>query len=356
MRRTPVFTGLLSVLCLSAPSAFADRVVLRNGQVFDGVSRDAGDRVEIRVEWGLLAFPKNDIRSIERKVTPLETFESLHAKTDPADADALHRLGLWARTAGLENKARECFDAALAANPGHDGAHGALGHVRHDGRWATVEEVLQSKGYVRFEGGWRSPQEIDTILALRRDEERAAQEREAAERVRAAAEAETRLARARAEAAEAEAAASAPAWGYDSWGGTTWVSGSSSRSCGSRRSTPPTPVYPVRYSTIAGPRTTWTTEPPATQSNGADVGWVSVPGTPARLQVAQGHGGWTTSGVVEDDGWPRTSACPSASYSTGSVVGRVSVPGTPARRQTAQGRCGWTTSRAPADACRELNQ
>src|SRR5262249_34511438 len=45
----------------------------------------------------------------------------------------------------------------------HVAAHRALGHIRHQGRWGTQDEVMTARGYVKYKGKYLLPQVLELI-------------------------------------------------------------------------------------------------------------------------------------------------------------------------------------------------
>src|SRR5262245_7169397 len=190
---------LALVFVALAPCAWADRVVLKSGGTLSGivVERDA-TRVLLDVGPGRIGIPMARVERIESGISPLAAFREQAARIAPGDADAWAALGVWARERGMETQARSAFEMALQADPGHSAAHRALGHVRSEDAWLTLEESYRARGLVPFEGGWVTPAEMQALLQQRANSE-------ALDRSRREAEARAREAEARAEAAAAEA-------------------------------------------------------------------------------------------------------------------------------------------------------
>jgi hypothetical protein len=63
-------------------------------------------------------------------------------------------LGVWAKEQGISESSRAQFQAALAADPAHEGAHLALNHVRAGREWISFEEAMARKGLVQRGGNW----------------------------------------------------------------------------------------------------------------------------------------------------------------------------------------------------------
>ena len=190
---------LTAVLLLCAPTAWADRVVLKSGGSLNGVvvERNA-ERVLLDVGPGRIGIPMGRVERIESGGSALATYRERAAAIAPGDAAAWAALGSWAKERGLETQARQAFEASLQAEPGSEIAHRALGHVREGEQWLTLEDSYRARGFVPLEGSWVTPAEREDVLRQRAaSDARAQAAREA--------EARAREAEARAQAAEAEA-------------------------------------------------------------------------------------------------------------------------------------------------------
>lgn len=240
------------VAALGLPlSAHAEQVLLKNGGRISGILVErSATHVVLQIGPGQVKLP---LASVERVVlgrSALAIFAERAERLASSDKSGWLELGLWARDAGLDTQARECFERVLARDPQNPVAQASLGNVLLDGRWLSQEEAYRARGYVRFEGSWMLPEERDELLR-----DRAARREEA--RARAEAEARIREAEALARAAEAAREADATAsygipvgygYGYDPYGiaigGPPIVRHPRSRSAGPH--CPPDPPAPAR--------------------------------------------------------------------------------------------------------------
>lgn len=188
-------------------SAHAEQVLLKNGGRISGILVErSATHVVLQIGPGQVKLP---LASVERVVlgrSALAVFAERAERLASSDKSGWLELGLWARDAGLDTQARECFERVLALDPQNEVAQASLGNVLLDGRWLSQEQAYRARGYVRFECSWMPPEERDEWLrdrAARREEARARAEAEA--RIL---EAEARARAAEAAAREAEAAAS----------------------------------------------------------------------------------------------------------------------------------------------------
>ncbi len=238
---------LILILACSSPAA-ADELRLKGGGSVSGVVEEFPDKVVVRLQYGSLAFARDQVECIDRgKSSVLQEFQRRLQSTDlsrsdqaeallkwadgqgvgsaaqglreqlgrlrwngldlsnasqleiyagwarglglpgmakaaleralslrraaltgPApDAEALYRLGLWARANGLPVDALVLFQEAIRINPDHEFARRALGYEFYAGKWRTPTEVKTAMGLVEFEGDWMTPQAKEAILAAR---------------------------------------------------------------------------------------------------------------------------------------------------------------------------------------------
>ena len=221
MRQRATLTAAAAVVALSV-SAHAEQVVLKSGGRINGILLErTSTHVVMQVGPGRLSIPLTSVERVIDGRSPLALFAERAARLSGIDREGWLDLGLWAREAGLDTQARECFARVLALDPQNPTARAAVGDVLLNGRWVDADEAYRARGYVRFEGSWMLPEERDELMrdrALRREEQRARAEAEV--RVQ---EAEARAREAEAAARAAEAAASGYGYGmpigyYDPYG------------------------------------------------------------------------------------------------------------------------------------------
>lgn len=136
-----------ALLLLLASPAVADELVLHNGARFSGlVTRDKG-RVHIRMEAGEMTFAAVDVASIRRSEDPLLEVE--RRASTASTAPECHDAAVFAAEKGFKAKAAELHLRAVERDPEHEGSRRALGHVKHDGRWKSLEELGRELGWVK---------------------------------------------------------------------------------------------------------------------------------------------------------------------------------------------------------------
>lgn len=201
MRRLVTFS-----LALLPTLAVADEVYTRGGGHLSGeVVEQTADLIVVDIGAGKIGLPASYVERIVRAPSPRALYRQQADRLAPDDTAGWVALGRWAREQGLETLALESFQRALAQDPGHPGAHEALGHVRLGDQWMTREESYRVRGLVPFEGGWVTAEQQQAVLVEREAERAVAREAfEEQLRIRQG-EADLRAAEARARVAEAEA-------------------------------------------------------------------------------------------------------------------------------------------------------
>jgi hypothetical protein len=225
--RSTVSSVLLVAVCASP--AWADVVVLKDGERVEGIVEERGAEVVVRLDFGSITFERSEIARVEKGQTALGDFEQRRAALAPRDAEGRYRLGLEAEKQGLDALARALYREVLELSADHKGARAALGYRRHEGAWLTEDEYMLGQGYVRQGGAWIT-REAAAALVQAEEVRRA---REAEQQARLASEAriqrlEAEVAAARQEAATASARAAerevplVSAW-VPYWTGERWA-------------------------------------------------------------------------------------------------------------------------------------
>ncbi|NUN49154.1 MAG: hypothetical protein HUU15_10040 [Candidatus Brocadiae bacterium] len=148
--------GLVAVVLLAAASAaFADTVHLKTGKSVEGeVTRETEAEIVVALPGGgTLTFRRGDVE----RITPADAgkaFDRYEQMRKPGTAQALFEAGAWAAFHGMKEQAEKAWRDAIVKDPAHAGAHEALGHVLHEGRWLTPDEHRLATGWVRHDGGW----------------------------------------------------------------------------------------------------------------------------------------------------------------------------------------------------------
>lgn len=191
--------SVVALLALLAGPASADIVTLADGRVLEGSVTVSGTTVIIRHRLGEVRVDRSQIVKVEETDDVWDQLDRLRAELAQGTADERYRFAVFCRENGFADDARKAFLSVLRVDTDHPGARAALGYVKVDGRWVTVEDRNRALGLVQHEGEWMTPE----ARAARVEQTRQAAEARKAER-----EAEQARARARREA-EREATAQA---------------------------------------------------------------------------------------------------------------------------------------------------
>ncbi|MFN0054651.1 MAG: HEAT repeat domain-containing protein [Planctomycetales bacterium] len=113
---------------------------------------------------------RDDVEQVVRRRAVAEEHETLRrAAADTVDAH--WELAEWCRQRGLLKERAVHLHRILELDPKHQLAHRGLGHVRHEGRWMTSEEMMLARGYVKHKGRFVLPQELELLQAEERESE-----------------------------------------------------------------------------------------------------------------------------------------------------------------------------------------
>jgi len=157
------FVGLCVLFCCAA--LVADIIHIEGGRTITGkIVEEDEDYVVVKTKAGKFRIHKERIVRIERGSVE-EIFAKRLEELEGGDIDGYLKLGLWARSVGLEEQARRLFKAVLGMDPENEFAHFELGHRRLRGRWVTEEEFYKAKGYVKYKGQWLPKEDVEKLQA-----------------------------------------------------------------------------------------------------------------------------------------------------------------------------------------------
>lgn len=158
-----VSAALLLLLLYGGPLAAEDVIVKHDGGKLRGtiVSEDKAG-VTIKTLGGTFTVPRSHIAQVLRDGDLDTQFKQRWAKVDKYDPDAIYELGQWARTKKLEDRAKECFEAAIKLDSYHRKSREALGYRNWKGKWVTEDEYNQlARGLVKWKDKWVKESELD---------------------------------------------------------------------------------------------------------------------------------------------------------------------------------------------------
>lgn len=136
-----------------------------------GAPDAAASTVTIRTVFGaLVTVARDEVESVARRRVVLEEHETL-SRAAPDTVSAQCELAEWCRDRSLSKERALHLQRVIELDPDHVAAHRGLGHIRHEGRWTTNEQVMTARGYVKYKGKFVLPQELELIEAEERDNE-----------------------------------------------------------------------------------------------------------------------------------------------------------------------------------------
>ncbi len=147
--------GLGLWFAVSPSPVFADRIVLTDGRVLEGVIVEENeDFIIVDTGRSKKTIELHRIALIEKSADIFSEYEQSLEDLRSHDVDGAYELGLWCMNKGLYPQAIDLFHRVIRLDKGHREAHEQLGYRRYNGEWLTEEEYLLREGYVRYEGEW----------------------------------------------------------------------------------------------------------------------------------------------------------------------------------------------------------
>ncbi|WP_165233193.1 HEAT repeat domain-containing protein [Aquisphaera insulae] len=160
---------LIGLVAARGGRARADTIVLRgSGELQGKVLKDPKDPLHVRVLLMKgrrpLQFDANQILDVIPRPSPLDEYVTRSARPR-AGAREEYDLSLWCAGQHLDDLAAVHCEAALGLDPNFEPAHKTLGHVLHEGKWLTADEVRVARGLVKYHGKWVSEEEKEKLEA-----------------------------------------------------------------------------------------------------------------------------------------------------------------------------------------------
>lgn len=174
--RSALIFGLLFLA--TGLGAHADRVVLKNGQVFDDVvAIESESHVRLRLEGGEMRLRRSQVESVETTDSPYPRYlahkQVLESSLDTEAGEWLN-LARFAQKNGLKQSAREAALVAAELDsslPGLAALLQPLGYI-HDvesGTWQPKKQVMAQRGLVEHRGDWVPVAQRNAELARERE-------------------------------------------------------------------------------------------------------------------------------------------------------------------------------------------
>jgi hypothetical protein len=182
----PLAALLLSTATLVlAGAARADRLVMKDGRVIEGVVAKDGAAYRVASRFGEALVPEGDVATWEKGPTLDAQWRERVASLEPGDHGGRAEVARWLKDQGLGEEATALATRVVSDDPENAVAHEVLGHVRHRGAWMSPDEAKRADGLVEHGGRWYTPAEWDLLDAEARGRAEAAGRRLEGERVAA---------------------------------------------------------------------------------------------------------------------------------------------------------------------------
>ncbi len=192
-RRLAVPTLAFAAFLAAAPSALADRLVLQDGRLVEGLVTKEGDTYRVVSRFGAADVAAKDVKEWVR-AKPVETeWRERSAALKPGDHAGRAGLARWLMEVGRDEEASATARAVLEDDPENAVAHGVLGHVRHGGAWMTPDEAKRRDGLILRGDRWYTPEEWALLDGASKEKADAAERAAGGKRVQAAVNEAVRL-------------------------------------------------------------------------------------------------------------------------------------------------------------------
>jgi hypothetical protein len=168
-------TFVLMILVCLAPVALADIIELKGGGTVEGeILSESAESVLIKTRYGKMDIPRARIAKITRSKSVRQEYEDRLLALKADDAEGHFQLALWAKSQGLRKESSALVEKAAEIDPMHAGANEALGRVLFEGRYVTPEEresilrgreddEMGKRGLVRYKDRWVTPEEKSAL-------------------------------------------------------------------------------------------------------------------------------------------------------------------------------------------------
>ncbi len=155
------------VLALCSSGLAEDIVRLSSGQELRGeIIKETDDYIVLRGKYGEQEISRDNIESIEYGFDFDKEFKKRSSRLEGGDSEGWYELGLFCGENNQPEKAKECFQKAVAADSDNGAARDKLGHKKYKGKWyEKEEEYYKARGWVLFGGVWMAPEDMDKYKA-----------------------------------------------------------------------------------------------------------------------------------------------------------------------------------------------
>ncbi len=138
---------LLILTALLPPTiAQADKVLLADGRVLVGEYRSQGSTVYVESQGQTHQVDSSQVLEVISTQTLTTIFDQSLAEMQLGDLEAMEELARQGLRDGLDERARQVWEAILQIDPEHAEARQHLGYLRLGEKWLTFPEVLEGLG------------------------------------------------------------------------------------------------------------------------------------------------------------------------------------------------------------------
>lgn len=166
-----------AVAIAAAQVVRADYLVLKNGGELHGeLQRETAttahpERITIKTLSGtVVTLSKDEVQSIVRRRVALEQYD-VQARLAPDTVSGQWALAEWCREKSLIDQRNAHAQRVIELDSENIAAHRALGHVQHEGKWVTRDDMMAARGYVKYKGRYLLPEELALIQEEQRESE-----------------------------------------------------------------------------------------------------------------------------------------------------------------------------------------
>ncbi|HLJ11378.1 MAG TPA: HEAT repeat domain-containing protein [Planctomycetaceae bacterium] len=171
MKIAVIVTSCLLYLACRTPLLRADCITLKEGGEIRGTliteakALPRSPQISMRTLSGAaVTVARDEVEAIVRRRPVIEEYESRRRSAGETIADQWE-LAEWCRQKALRKEREAHLHRVIELDGEHVGAHRALAHVRHEGRWITPDALMASRGFVRHRGKYVPARDVDLDLA-----------------------------------------------------------------------------------------------------------------------------------------------------------------------------------------------
>lgn len=152
-------------MCLFSCNLRGDYLRLKTGEELHGSILTSGKIENVVLKFRKLSgeeisVPADEIRLAVRRPVAIDEYADRVAHLSDTLEGHL-QLAEWCRGRGLTKERDIHLQRVLDFDPQHEPTRKALGYVRHNGEWVTLDDLMASQGYVNYHGKYVFPQEVE---------------------------------------------------------------------------------------------------------------------------------------------------------------------------------------------------